>query len=67
MHLSRGTYRGTAKGPLGFMFPSILHLTYCRQTVTPNEVGEEPEVDCDECIQSVSWEEIDMATETMGG
>jgi len=61
MHLSRKRYMGMATEGL-FRMPTTLHVTYCGQSgLTTHEVDTlEKNVDCDECIQAKTWEEIDL-------
>ena len=68
MHLMRKRYTGMGEVGL-FRMPVALHITYCGLSdITSHEIDTlEKNVDCDECIQAKSWEEIDMAAETMGG
>jgi hypothetical protein len=58
MHLSRSTFQNMTMVGL-WKLPTTLHITYCGQKVSAGDVGPEPVVDCDECISSLMWEEID--------
>ena len=59
MHLSRARYTGMGTEGL-FRMPITLHTTYCGRTkVTEHEIDVEKYVNCDDCIQAKTWEEID--------
>jgi len=62
LHLSRSTFSATVEQGM-FRLPTTVHITYCGKNVLNSEVGVGKFVNCLDCLDAKTWEEIDKRNE----